>query len=180
MVVSIEYAILGLLSWKSLTGYDIKKIINNSSYMYWSGNNNQIYRTLVKLGKNKLVEVETVHEDGLPTKKLYKTTEKGDSELKNWVLNPTEAPILKNTFLIKLAWSDILSKSEINKLVENYENEISSQLILNKEIKRRALYSPKRTKREEVLWDMISENTIYYYENELKWIRKLKHKLDLE
>ena len=45
--MSIEYAILGLLSWKPFSGYDLKKIIAESEVYYWSGNNNQIYNSLV-------------------------------------------------------------------------------------------------------------------------------------
>jgi hypothetical protein len=34
-----------------------------------------------------------------------------------------------------------------------------------------------RTPRETVLWSMIQENWISYYENELTWVRKLREKL---
>ena len=44
--MTLEYAILGLLSWKPFSGYDLKKIFSDSPIYYWSGNNNQIYRTL--------------------------------------------------------------------------------------------------------------------------------------
>ena len=49
LIVSIKHAILGILSFKPLTGYDIKKIIQESSFMYWSGNNNQVYKALLEL-----------------------------------------------------------------------------------------------------------------------------------
>ena len=42
----IDYAILGLLSWKPLTGYDVKRVMQDSPFLYWSGNNNQIYKAL--------------------------------------------------------------------------------------------------------------------------------------
>ena len=42
--MSIHHAILGLLSWKPHTGYDLKKVFEDSAFMHWSGNNNQIYR----------------------------------------------------------------------------------------------------------------------------------------
>ena len=42
--MTIKYAILGLLSWKPFSGYDLKKIFVDSASLYWSGNNNQIYR----------------------------------------------------------------------------------------------------------------------------------------
>ena len=51
--MSIEHAILGLLSWRPMSGYDLKKIFEEASILYWSGNNNEIYRTLVKLHADK-------------------------------------------------------------------------------------------------------------------------------
>ncbi len=47
--MQIDYAILGLLSWKPLTGYDVKRVMQDSPFLYWSGNNNQIYKALTKL-----------------------------------------------------------------------------------------------------------------------------------
>jgi DNA-binding PadR family transcriptional regulator len=56
--VSIKYAILGLLSSKPSTGYEMKKVFEESSVMYWSGNNNQIYKSLVELLNEGLVTSE--------------------------------------------------------------------------------------------------------------------------
>jgi DNA-binding PadR family transcriptional regulator len=58
--LSIEYAILGLLSWKPFSGYDLKKIIAESDVYYWSGNNNQIYNRMVSLHKQGLVTQEVL------------------------------------------------------------------------------------------------------------------------
>ena len=35
--MQIDYAILGLLSWKPLTGYDVKRVMQDSPFLYWSG-----------------------------------------------------------------------------------------------------------------------------------------------
>ena len=48
-MVTIDYTILGMLSWKPMTGYDMKRMMQDSPVMYWSGNNNQIYKALVQL-----------------------------------------------------------------------------------------------------------------------------------
>ena len=83
--MSIKYAILGLLSWKSLSGYDLKKMIADSAALYWSGNNNQIYKTLVQLLDEELVTSEVHYQENLPPRKVYTINEKGQDELKKWV-----------------------------------------------------------------------------------------------
>ena len=34
-MVTIDYTILGMLSWKPMTGYDMKRMMQNSPVMYW-------------------------------------------------------------------------------------------------------------------------------------------------
>lgn len=177
--MSINYAILGILSYRPLTGYDLKKIIQESPFMYWSGNNNQIYKALVELLKESYVTSETQHQDGSPSKKIYTITAEGLAELKDWVLSAPEPPEWKKTFLIQLAWADQLKSDELNNLITKYENEIEMQIFLQKERKRRGAFAPGRNAREIYLWDMIYENIISSYENELAWLAKIRTGIDL-
>jgi PadR family transcriptional regulator AphA len=188
--VTIEFAILGLLSWRPLTGYDIKKMFAGSAALYWSGNNNQIYTTLVKLHEGELVTRKIEVQEDSPSRKIYSITPKGQAELRNWLLSEPEAPQLKNSFLIQLAWADQLSANELEALFGKYEAEMQMQLsMLQTQAQQRNL-SPSgttrdayinlalaRTPREAVLWSMIQENWISFYENELNWVRRLRKQL---
>ena len=175
--MSIKLAILGILSWKPSTGYELKKIFEDSTFMYWSGNNNQIYKALISLEDEELVTSEVIHQDSSPSKKIYTITEEGLKELKKWIVSSPDSPEIKKTFLVQLAWSDMLSDTELNEILTNYENEIKVQLIMQKEKYRRALHSPNRNTRESLLWEMISENIISTYNNELNWVRETRKKL---
>jgi DNA-binding PadR family transcriptional regulator len=176
-IMSIEYAILGILSWRSSTGYELKKIFEDSSFMYWTGNNNQIYKALIKMHEKELVISEVIHQDSSPSKKIYTITEEGLKQLEKWVKSSPEAPEIKKTFLIQLAWSDMLSNEEINELFTKYENEIKIQLVMEQEKNRRALHSPGRSTRECLIWDAISENIISTYNNEIIWVQETRKKL---
>ena len=178
--MSIKYAILGILSWKPSTGYDLKKIFEESSIMYWSGNNNQIYKTLVQLLDEDLVTSEVLHQESAPSKKLYAITDKGADVLKEWVLSAPELPEFKKTFLIQLAWTDQLDDKELDELLSRYENEVSVQLLMQQEKHRRGINSPKRNEREIYIWDMISENIISSYKNELEWVGNVRKGLKNE
>ena len=175
--MSIKYAILGILSWKPSTGYDLKKVFEESSIMYWSGNNNQIYKTLVQLLDDGLVTNKVLHQESSPSKKLYTITKEGSAALKEWVLSTPELPEFKKTFLVQLAWADQLDEKELDELLSKYENEVNIQLLMQQEKVKRGINSPKRTDREVYLWDMISENIISSYRNELDWIRKVREEM---
>ncbi len=175
--MSINYAILGILSYKPLTGYDLKKIIQDSPFMYWSGNNNQIYKSLLELLEEGLVTSEVQHQESSPSKKIYTITEAGLAELKDWVLATPEPPEFKKTFLIQLAWADLLNTDELNTLLSGYENQVKMQLLLHKEYLNRGKFSPDRSAREINLWNLIHDNLISSSENELEWIQKVRREL---
>ena len=188
--MSIEHAILGLLSLRPLTGYDLKKMFAGSVALYWSGNNNQIYKALLELHKGKLVAQEIHNAQSGPSRKVYTITPKGLGELKKWVLSAPEMPQLKHTFLIQLAWADQLTAGELEGLLSAYEEEVSAQLVMLRAQERHKNLSPAgqlrdayinvtlaRTPREARLWGMIVKNWLAFYENELHWVRQLRKAL---
>lgn len=176
-LMAIKYAILGFLSWRALSGYDLKKMFEDSIFLYWSGSNNQIYRTLVQLHKEGLVTSEIRHQESGPSKKIYTITEEGLFDLREWVLSSPELPQLRNSFLVQLAWADQLKPDELDTLLKKYEHEVHMQLLMCREQKQRNQLNPARTERETYLWHMISDNWISFYETELTWIQKLRTEL---
>ncbi len=178
--MTIQYAILGLLSWKPLSGYDIKKIISDSIVFYWSGNNNQIYHTLAQLHKDGFVDQQIQYQESLPAKKVYSITEKGKVALREWLISPPQLPELRNTFLIRLAWSDQLMDEELRALLDKYEEEVNTQLQMQLEKSQRQKSAPNRSPRETFLWKKIYENIISSYQNELKWIREMRNSPEMK
>ena len=189
--MSIEHAILGLLSWRSISGYDLKKIFEEASILYWSGNNNEIYRTLVKLHEEGMVTREVQPQETLPARKVYTVTAEGRARLKSWVASTPEPPQLRHTFLIQLAWADALAPAELAALLAKYEDEVQTQWLMARAQPR----PPKtalvpgartgfldaqqaRTPREGLLWLRIQEHEAAFYENELKWVRGLRKELE--
>jgi len=175
--MNIKYAILGFLSWRSMTGYDLKKLFTDTDFIYWSGNNNQIYRTLVQLRKEEMVTNEVHFQDKYPARKVYTITEAGLSELRKWVTSSPDPPQLRNTFLIQLAWADQLDQDELTSLVDKYEEEIHMHMLMCEEKERRKIDHPSRTPRENYLWKKIHENIIASFQQELRWVRDLKQGL---
>jgi PadR family transcriptional regulator, regulatory protein AphA len=175
--VSIKFAILGILSRKPSTGYELKKVFEESSFLYWSGNNNQIYKALIQMQDEELVTSEVVHQESSPSKKIYSITDEGLKELKEWVLSSPEAPEIKKTFLVQFAASHILDNQELNQLLSKYENELKVQLVMEQEKTRRTLSSPGSDARDNLIREMISENIASTYKSELNWVRETRERL---
>jgi len=175
--VSIKYAILGYLSWRPLSGYDLKKLIADSVAFHWTGNNSQIYTTLVDLHREGLVTQELQPQEHYPTRKVYTITERGRADLRTWLAMMPELPQLRNGFLTQLAWADCLTAPELDALLAKYETEVQMQLLMCREQARRGSVSPARTPREGNLWRMLAENRIGFYEHEVAWAQRVRREL---
>lgn len=175
--MSIKYAILGLLSYKPLTGYDLKKIIQDSTFMHWSGNNNQIYKALLELNNKGFVTNEVYHQDSSPSKKVYTITASGLDQLKKWSQLEPEPFEIKNMFLVQLAWGDLLSDSELEALLNQYEKAVKGQFFMEEAKAKRGFFKTGRTPRETAIWQLIHENLLMGYETELAWAKKAKAQL---
>jgi PadR family transcriptional regulator AphA len=123
------------------------------------------------------VTQEIEYQDSLPAKKIYAITMKGREALRQWVLAKPELPELRNPFLVQLAWSDMLDGGELDELLASFEEEMRVQMLMRQEQAQRQGLSPTRTPREAYLWQMIEQNAVSAYENELEWVRKLREGL---
>jgi len=178
-VMILRYALLGLLSDEPASGYDLKKKITDSSILYWSGNNQQVYRTLIQLEQEGLVSHQVFAQEHLPAKKVYSLTEQGLTELKVWIRSTPELPATRTPFLIQLTWAGLLNDEELYRLLEKYEGEVREELAMQQEKARRlGLASQGTSSRSAFLRGKITENVLSFYGNELNWIRRLRRDID--
>lgn len=111
---TLKYAILGLLSRKPLTGYDITKEFGNGLGNFWSARHSQIYPELSKLAAERLVVFHTITHGEKLEKKLYTITPEGRKEFQQWMSRdePLE-PTPKDIFKLKTYFSEILPEPEL-------------------------------------------------------------------
>jgi DNA-binding PadR family transcriptional regulator len=177
--MSVKFAILGYLSHEPQSGYDVKKKFQESETVYWSGSNNQIYRSLVQLHEEGLVTRTVEHQEDLPDRKVYSITDKGLAALKEWVQSPPELAERKHAFLVQLMWADLLTPAELETLMNEYEEEVRVKLLmLQEQDRRRPERVNARTEREAFLWLMITRNWLATYVAELDWLRQLREGLE--
>ena len=169
----IEFAILGQLARRSLSGYDLKKIMMASSYLYWSGNNNQIYKALLQLSTLGYVTVETIHQEGLPSKKRYTATDKGLAALRDWLSqNEAALPDCRKPFLVQLACAAQAAPEQLPRLLEQYRAELEGQRVMAQENRRRLKEDMSRTPLEQWLERQVSDNAERSLEAEIQWTQQ--------
>lgn len=173
----IENVILGILSLQPLTGYDLKKVFMDSTLLYWSGNNNEIYRTLLALHRRGLLTCEVQYQESRPPRKVYTLTEAGKTALTEWVKAGAEEPQLRHSLLSRLAWAGSLQDDELDQLLVEAEDDAKNRLLFCQVQRRAAPYlNPQkaRTERERQLWDGIWDYWLNFYGHEVDWLARLR------
>lgn len=127
--MSLEYAILGFLQVMPLSGYDLKKMFDRSIKHFWSADQSQIYRTLLRLTSDEMVRVETVIQDNRPNSKVYHITKKGKDDFNRWLGSSISLVEPRVSWLIKLFFAGGLSDEDIIQLLEELASQIRSVII---------------------------------------------------
>ncbi|TMW70889.1 PadR family transcriptional regulator [Alteribacter natronophilus] len=123
------YAILGLLTAGCSSGYDIKRMIDNSLNHFWKISYGQIYPMLTRLHEEGLADVSEHHEPGRTPRKEYTLTEKGRAALTEWLELPLkDLPAEKNEVLLKLFFSRHQSHETTVELLSDYQEQLTARL----------------------------------------------------
>jgi len=112
--MSLRFTLLGFLSYGPMTGYDLKKHIDNSTQFFWHASLSQIYPTLKRMDEDGLVEAAVIPQEGRPDKKVYTITPAGQAALMDWLAEPLgELSPQKDPALLKLFFSGVLNREAI-------------------------------------------------------------------
>jgi DNA-binding PadR family transcriptional regulator len=97
-----RFAILGVLAFGPSTGYEIRKLLTETTAHFWKESYGQIYPTLEKLSQEGMVEVVSHETSGRETKR-YRILPRGEQALKEWIRSPKiQLKPGRNELLLKL------------------------------------------------------------------------------
>jgi PadR family transcriptional regulator, regulatory protein AphA len=120
-----RYAILGILSIHSGTGYDIKKYCDTVISNFWNENFGHIYPVLNQLLSEKFIQTEA---SSSPRKKVYTITSSGREEFLKWLAEPPVQQPVRSEFMLKLTFASNLPRSEVIKMITEYKQQHLSRL----------------------------------------------------
>ena len=83
--MSLPHAILGLLTYQPMTGYDLKRHFDHSINYFWSAQQSQIYRELAALESKGYVSSHIEPQEGRPDRKVYSISTAGEQEIQEWL-----------------------------------------------------------------------------------------------
>lgn len=116
--------LLGILFESPSTGYEIKQKFETVFSNFYNASFGSIYPILHKLEQQEKIEVETIHQDGKPDKKVYSITEKGIGDFQNYLHTEIEPRKNKWDFMVRMYFADNLP---LEKQLELIDIELSKQ-----------------------------------------------------
>jgi len=116
--VSLDHAILGFLSEKPGSGYDLKtRCFDSAAAPFWSADQAQIYRTLDRLQKARFVSATRRRQTGKPDRKVYEITHAGSEMLGAWLAEATPLPSPRDPFFLQLYFGAALADDALHDLL---------------------------------------------------------------
>jgi PadR family transcriptional regulator AphA len=117
-----RFAILGLLARAPATGYDIRKLVEQTLSHFWSESYGQIYPILNQLARQGSASRKTQRQQGKPDRRVYSITPKGREELRRWLSEPPEFQVERNETLLKLFFGVDSDPEETLRHIERYRD----------------------------------------------------------
>lgn len=123
--MNLQYAILGILTYFPLNGYQLGKILDKAINSFWNASLSQIYRELGVLEKRGYV-TSTIQEQGdRPDKRVYSITPEGQKAFDKWLVHFPDSLTApkRDEFSLRIFFGGKLNRTQLKKQFERFLKE---------------------------------------------------------
>jgi len=172
--MSLQYAILGLLGYRQMTGYDLKKMFDESINNFWAASLSQIYRELGTLENKGYLTSAIEKQSEKPDKRIYSITEVGRDAFREWIRNFPEklSKEKRDEFTLRIFFGSNLTKEELIFQFRRFKEEKQRQLEEIKhfyQISDRYVRDMELFNGEEIYWKLILRRALLTVEMSIRW-----------
>ena len=169
--MELKHAILGLLSIRSASGYDLARAFAGSVAHFWHADRSQIYRTLDRLSGAGAITTAVVRQDGKPDRKVHSLTDAGRAELMDWLSSPVEEDLPKEPFLARLFFAALIGREGVERMLDERERQ------MNETLTTLSLLSANSDDLMGLLHTATLRNGLVHAEAEREWLRETRASL---
>lgn len=164
-----KYAILGALSIRPMSGYDIKQWVVQATGSFWSESSGQVYPKLAMLLDQGLISIDELQEDnGGRQRKVYAITKNGLEILINWLIMPAEKTAERNELRLKLFYGKLITKEDYLTHVERLKVQMKEALAHFKKIEQN-IKNQYQDDENLVYWLLTLRCGVLHAKAELDW-----------
>lgn len=171
--MSVKYALLSLLYRHPCHGYELRERFEISLGHHWNLNPGQIYLTLERLEREKLVKYESVAQNTGPDKKVYTLTPIGEQELRSWFTRPIDrSERLRDELYVKLLMGLLTDAVPIDQVIA------AQRQGLLRELHRVTLQRAQCDWRQDTPTILLLDSAILHLEADLHWLSLYEARLN--
>jgi DNA-binding PadR family transcriptional regulator len=155
-LADVEVALLGLLSVRPMTGYEIRRHFDRALAAWWDTPRTQIYPKLRELEARRLIEHEYIIQESKPNKRVYSPTPSGRAQLQAWLRGSIPWPDLRHHMMMRLFLGHLLPPSELGALLADYRDRTAEWAEQLREIDAKFSRSLSGPYRDAVFFELLS------------------------
>ena len=183
--MDLEFALLGLIRLhQGVTGYELNRIIKESTGYMLSASLSHIYPALQKLHDRGLVSYSDIPMKNRPNKKVYLITAAGDTALQAWLEARVDSGLDFKAFCLKMAFSPLMSRETILAHIDReitYREGMGHQREPGIQVEVDYLDKEKfKRPRTELLWDGLYQVQSQTETLRVAWLKDWRKKLEHE
>ncbi len=117
---SLKMSILGLLSIRPMSGYEVRKHFLRALSPFWAAPLTQIYPSLRALQRAGLIQGRAIIQEGRPNKRVFSLSLQGRRDLVRWLAAPIAMPSMHHEFLHKVFLMNLPAPEKAQENVKDY------------------------------------------------------------
>ena len=179
--MSLKNALLGLLTYDSMTGYDLKTIFEKSINHFWSAGASQIYRDLAVLEDEGYVSSHIEPQEGRPDKKIYTITPQGREAFLSWLnqFPPILDSPVRYEFLVRIFFGSQIAPGDLKFQIQRYIREQQEALkqmgVVSKNFEKNA---PQYPEKDRFFWGLTGKMGVLVTQALIQWAEESLQELE--
>ena len=172
----LKFALLGLLNYREMSGYDLEQFISSSIGHFWHAKLSQIYRTLKSLEEEGLVTSRMESQEDSRSKRIYTLTDKGLKDFRDWLSTfDTELDPSKVPFLVRVFFFGMVDKGQIEAQLRVWTDLHQRQLAYYENLR---IPEEGSSKEDLLFWKATLRFGMMYEEMVLNWLKEITDELE--
>ena len=179
--MSLKHALLGILSYQPMTGYEVKQFFDSSVAHFWNAELSQIYPTLKTLEESSFVSMHVEVQQNRPNRKIYEITNAGRDEFLRWVRGTQPPADLRDPFLIKIFFATDVPIEDVLILLRRQMEEQQKVLLFSETVLRdkiREGVEHSHSPRHGLFWTLTLEMANAYRRAYIDWCEQSMRMLE--
>jgi PadR family transcriptional regulator AphA len=177
--MSLSHAILGLLSCKEMTGYDLKYYFDASIKHFWPAHLSQIYRELKNMESKGWVDSHIEPQETRPDRRVYRITDEGQEEFLAWMNKTPESFVsfARDETALRMFFASRVDKDEMIFQMKIFLKEKKKTLVFLDDIAESIKQSSFES--EKPFWLLTLRKGYKLAEAEIAWAEECIRELEL-